>query len=234
LEPDELAGFSLFVGKAGCVACHQGWRFTDEAFHDIGLPSQDKGRGPVLGVSAADHAFKTPSLRERVWSAPYMHDGSLDTFDEVIDHYVERVVQRPTLSADLPQGLDLDDKERSQLVAFLNTLSSDDPPRPASLPAKTMTWGTHAEAVPVSTVSQKDRRFMPAAVILKVGEVLRILNDDTRVHNVRIDGPGKSFNSDAQNPGDTVTVGFDQPGHYDVICGIHPEMRLNVEIAQAR
>jgi cytochrome c peroxidase len=67
-----------------------------------------------------------------------------------------------------------------------------------------------------------------------VGEALRILNDDTRVHNVRLDGPGKSFNSDAQNPGDTVTIGFDQPGHYDIICGIHPEMRLSVEIAQAR
>ncbi|MEE1609773.1 cytochrome c peroxidase [Microvirga sp. CF3016] len=234
LEPDELAGLSLFVGKAGCVACHQGWRFTDEAFHDIGLPSQDKGRGPVLGVSAVDHAFKTPSLRERVWSAPYMHDGSLDTFDDVVDHYAKRVVQRPTLSADLPRKLDLDDKERSQLVAFLNTLSSDDPPRPANLPAKTMVLGTNAQAIPVSTVSQKDRRFTPGAIILKVGEALRILNDDTRVHNVRIDGPGKSFNSDAQNPGDTVTVGFDQPGHYDVICGIHPEMRLSVEIAQAR
>jgi cytochrome c peroxidase len=234
LEPDELAGFSLFVGKAGCVACHQGWRFTDEAFHDIGLPSEDKGRGPVLGVGAVDHAFKTPSLRERIWSAPYMHDGSLNTFDEVVDHYAERVVQRPTLSADLPRKLDLDDKERAQLVTFLNALSSDDPPRPASLPAKAMAWGTNAQAVPVSTVSQKDRRFTPGAVILKVGEALRILNDDTRVHNVRIDGPGKSFNSDAQNPGDTVTVGFDQPGHYDVICGIHPEMRLSVEIAQAR
>jgi len=234
LEPDELAGFALFVGKAGCAACHQGWRFTDEAFHDIGLPGEDKSRGPILGLQAADHAFKTPSLRERVWSAPYMHDGSLATFDDVVDHYARRVVKRPTLSADLPQRIDLSATERAQLVAFLNTLSSDDPPRPASLPAKTMAWGANAEAVPTSSVSQKDRRFTPGAIILKVGEALRILNDDTRVHNVRLDGPGKSFNSDAQNPGDTVTIGFDQPGHYDIICGIHPEMRLSVEIAQAR
>jgi cytochrome c peroxidase len=48
LEPDELTGFSLFVGKAGCVACHQGWRFTDDAFHDIGLPGDDQGRGAIL------------------------------------------------------------------------------------------------------------------------------------------------------------------------------------------
>ncbi|MGO4525724.1 cytochrome c peroxidase [Microvirga sp. 2MCAF35] len=234
LEPDELAGFSLFVGKAGCVACHQGWRFTDEAFHDIGLPSEDKGRGPILGVSAANHAFKTPSLRERVWSAPYMHDGSLATFDDVVAHYAEHVVERPTLSADLPRRIELDNEERAQLVAFLDTLSSDDPPRPASLPTKAMSWGATAEAVPASTVSQKDKRFTPGTIILKLGEALRIVNDDTRVHNVRLDGPGKSFNSDAQNPGDTVTIGFDSPGHYDVICGIHPDMRLSVDVAQAR
>jgi cytochrome c peroxidase len=143
-------------------------------------------------------------------------------------------VKRPTLSADLPQRIDLSATERAQLVAFLNTLSSDDPPRPASLPVKTMAWGANAEAVPTSSVSQKDRRFTPGAIILKVGEALRILNDDTRVHNVRLDGPGKSFNSDAQDPGDTVTIGFDLPGHYDIICGIHPEMRLGVEVAQAR
>ncbi|WP_262030291.1 cytochrome c peroxidase [Microvirga sp. Mcv34] len=234
LEGDELAGFALFVGKAGCVACHQGWRFTDEAFHDIGLPSEDRGRGPVLGVSAANHAFKTPSLRERVWSAPYMHDGSLATFDAVVAHYADHVVQRPTLSADLPRRIELNEQERALLVAFLNTLSSDDPPRPASLPSKAMSWGGDEKAIPTSTVSQKDRRFTPGAIIMKVGEALRIVNDDTRVHNVRLDGPGKSFNSDAQNPGDTVTIGFDGAGHYDVICGIHPEMRLSVEVTQDR
>ena len=120
--------------------------------------------------------------------------------------------------------------ERTQLVAFLNTLSSNDPPRPAGLPPKAMAFGTDAEAVATSTVSQKDRRFTPTSVLLKVGEALRILNDDIRVHNVRLDGPDKSFNSDAQNPGDTVTIGFDRAGRYDVICGIHPEMRLSVTV----
>ena len=230
LEPDEFAGFSLFVGKAGCVSCHQGWRFTDEAFHDIGLPGDDAGRGPILGIDAAGHAFKTPSLRERVWSAPYMHDGSLATFEDVVDHYADRIVKRPTLSADLPQGIALGAGERAQLVAFLNTLSSNDPPRPASLPAKTIAWGAGAQAVVASSVSQKDRRFTPGAVLMRIGEALRILNDDTRTHNVRVDGPGMSFSSDGQNPGDTVTVAFEQPGHYDVICGIHPDMRLSVDV----
>ncbi|MGO4573456.1 cytochrome c peroxidase [Microvirga sp. 2TAF3] len=234
LEPDELAGFTLFVGRAGCVACHQGWRFTDEAFHDIGLPGDDAGRGAILGVKAAEHAFKTPSIRERVWSAPYMHDGSLATFEDVVDHYADKVVQRPTLSADLPRHIALSAKERAQLVAFLNTLSSEDPPRPASLPARTIAWGVRTDAVAASTVSQKDRRFTPDAILMKIGEALRILNDDTRTHNVRVDGQGMSFNSDGQNPGDTVTIGFDKPGHYDVICGIHPDMHLSVDVEAAK
>lgn len=233
LDADEKAGLRLFVGKAGCVSCHMGWRFTDEAFHDIGLPGTDPGRGAVLGVKAAENAFKTPSLRERVWTAPYMHDGSIATFEDVVDHYAGRVVERPTLSADLPRRIDLNPKERAQLVAFLNTLSSEDPPRPASLPARTIALGADVKAVAATTVGQKDRRFTPGAILLKVGQALRIVNDDTRTHNVRIDGPNLSVSSDAQNPGDAITVGFDQPGQYQAICGIHPEMRLAVTVEPA-
>ena len=145
LEPDEIAGLKLFVGKAGCVACHKGWRFTDEAFHDIGLPGGDLGRGDVLELPAANLAFKTPSLRERVWTAPYMHDGSLATLEDVVAHYAGGVVARPTLSADLKRGLNLSGEERAQLVAFLATLSSDDPPRPAAMPARTQTLGLSAD-----------------------------------------------------------------------------------------
>ncbi|MFL4994580.1 MAG: cytochrome c peroxidase [Microvirga sp.] len=234
LEPDELSGLRLFVGKAGCVACHKGWRFTDEAFHDIGLPAgDDRGRGAVLSLPAVDHAFKTPSLRERVWTAPYMHDGSLASFEAVVDHYADHVDQRPSLSADLPRHIALTATERGQLVAFLNTLSSQEPPRPASLPAKAMAIGVPASAVATSMVSQKDRRFSPGAVLLRVGQALRIVNDDSRTHNVRIDGPGMSYSSDAQNPGDTVTIGFDKPGRYEAICGIHPDMHLSVDVKSA-
>ncbi len=230
IDADEKAGLRLFVGKAGCVSCHTGWRFTDEAFHDIGLPGQDPGRGAVLGLKAAGNAFKIPSLRERVWTAPYMHDGSLATFEDVVDHYAERVVERPTLSADLPHRIALSPKERQQLVAFLNTLSSEDPPRPESLPARTIALGADVQAVAATTVGQKDRRFTPGAILLKVGQALKIVNDDTRTHNVRIDGPGLSVSSDAQNPGDAITIGFEQPGQFQAICGIHPDMRLAVTV----
>ena len=77
LRPAEVRGFRLFTGKAGCVLCHVGWRFTDDRFHDIGLPEQDAGRGAVPGGTPGLMAFKTPSLREVAHTAPYMHDGSL-------------------------------------------------------------------------------------------------------------------------------------------------------------
>lgn len=231
LEPNELAGLKLFVGKAGCVACHAGWRFTDEAFHDIGLPGDDPGRGGELKLPAANHAFKTPSLRERVWTAPYMHDGSLAALEDVVAHYVGGVIARPTVSADLKRDLNLSAQERAELVAFLATLSSDDPPRPAALPAKTQTLGApEGPNVATTEVRQRNRQFQPRAVALATGQMLTIVNDDTRTHNIRINDPRLPAVSEAQEPGDRVVLGFPDNGRYQVVCGIHPEMRLDVTV----
>ncbi len=153
LTKSEVAGFALFTGKAQCVKCHSGFAFTDYAFHDVGLPGDDRGRGAVLRLEAAEHAFKTPGLREIGRSAPYMHDGSLATLNDVIRHYVSGVVERPTLSKDLTRGLKLSDAERADLIAFLRTLTSEgEPPLPDKIvPAKS---GPTAPAQQVSTVSQ--------------------------------------------------------------------------------
>jgi cytochrome c peroxidase len=62
----EIKGFHLFTDRARCVVCHSGWAFTDHAFHDIGLPGEDLGRGPIVDVPRVNRAFKTPSLRELV------------------------------------------------------------------------------------------------------------------------------------------------------------------------
>ena len=73
-------GFALFNTKAQCSSCHEGWNFTNDGFQDIGLPSDDVGRGKfVPGVVKMQHAFKTPGLREITRRSPYMHDGSLAT-----------------------------------------------------------------------------------------------------------------------------------------------------------
>ncbi|MBK1698080.1 cytochrome-c peroxidase [Rhodovibrio salinarum] len=117
-------GFRLFNGKANCASCHGGWRLTRGAYHDIGLDDRgDLGRGPVLDVDAANHAFKTPTLRDITRRAPYMHDGRMQTLREVIQHYEGDFVRRETLSADM-QEIDLTDVETAQLIAFLKTLET--------------------------------------------------------------------------------------------------------------
>lgn len=131
LDDQEVAGFRLFTGKAGCVGCHSGWRLTDGRFHDIGLPSDDPGRGAVAGGVPGLKAFKTPSLREIRWTAPYMHDGSKPTLEAVLDHYAGGFTPRAGLSTNMVRGLTLSAGERAALRAFLATLSSPTMPKPA-------------------------------------------------------------------------------------------------------
>jgi cytochrome c peroxidase len=229
LTPGEIAGFRLFTGKAQCVKCHSGFAFTDYAFHDIGLPGDDRGRGAVLRLEAAEHAFKTPGLREIGRSAPYMHDGSLATLDAVVRHYVNGVVERPTLSKDLTRRLDLSDAERADLIAFLGTLTSEGPP---ALPDRIvpMQSGPAGPAVLVSTVSQDDKAFHPTHIALPQGGRLWIVNNDTRTHNVRVFDPALDFDSGAQEPGETVEIDFPAMGSFLVFCGIHPKMELYVDV----
>jgi cytochrome c peroxidase len=131
IEGDEKAiseeakrGFALFNGKAQCSSCHEGWNFTNEGFQDIGLPSKDIGRGEYLpGVIKMQHAFKTPGLREITRRSPFMHDGSLATLEQVVDHYDSGGVERPS-RADLMQPLHLSAQEKTDLVVFLKSLTS--------------------------------------------------------------------------------------------------------------
>lgn len=231
LASGEVAGFRLFTGKAGCSKCHSGFAFTDYAFHDIGLPGEDRGRGAVLQLEAADHAFKTPGLREIGRSAPYMHDGSLQTLEQVIRHYERGIVPRPTLSKDLPARIALTGRERADLIAFLRTLDSDsDPQPPTSIvpgPARVM-----PPAAFVTTATQHEKRFDPTHIALKRGARLWVLNNDTRTHNVRVYDPKLEFDSGAQEPGETVEIAFPQEGEFLVFCGIHPKMELWVDVAR--
>jgi cytochrome c peroxidase len=129
LSPEAQRGFALFEGKANCATCHAGWRFTDDAFHDIGIPGDDLGRGKHLpGIGVAQYAFKTPTLRNVAQRAPYMHDGSEATLADVIELYdLGGRVQRPSLSSEI-RPLRLTPEEKRDLLAFLATLTSDDAP----------------------------------------------------------------------------------------------------------
>jgi cytochrome c peroxidase len=225
----EIEGFRLFVGKAQCSNCHSGWAFTDSAFHDIGLPGEDRGRGAVLRLPAAEYAFKTPGLREIGRSAPYMHDGSLKSLAEVVRHYESGIVARPTLSPDLPRGLKLSPRERTTLVAFLGTLTSERAPQPLS-PVVAASGRSLPPAERVRTVTQSEKSFHPAHVALRAGERLWLLNNDSRTHNVRVFDPALDFDSGAQESGETVEIAFAEPGSYLVFCGIHPKMELTVDV----
>jgi cytochrome c peroxidase len=231
LTAAEVAGFKTFAGKGRCIACHSGFAFTDHGFYDIGLPGSDRGRGKEIDLAAADHAFKTPTLRELAWTAPYMHDGSLATLEEVVRHYERGGVARPTRSKDLPRGLKLTPRERADLVAFLESLSSEAPPQPS-----TEAWvggGQPAKPSPpadTTVVGQAGKLFAPTHVRLKAGQTLTVLNDDTRTHNVRIFDPRLDFNSGAQEPKESVTIRFPAAGTFEAFCGIHPSMRLKVDV----
>ncbi len=117
-------GFQLFAGKAGCAECHSGWSFSDGSFHDIGTGGGDDiGRGRLFPSSRKlRYAFKTPTLRDVARRAPYMHDGSRATLEEVIDLYNKGGVDRPSRS-ELIKPLGLSEADKADLIAFLESLS---------------------------------------------------------------------------------------------------------------
>ena len=123
ISEDAKRGFAVFNTKAGCAQCHSGWNFTDDSFHDIGLDSPDLGRGKLVpDTLKLQHAFKTPGLREIARRAPFAHDGSLPTLEAVVDHYDRGGIERPSRS-DIIKPLRLTAQEKTDLVAFLQTLT---------------------------------------------------------------------------------------------------------------
>ena len=130
IDAEAKRGFELFNGRGNCAACHSGWRFTDDGFHDVGLRSLDRGRAAeVPDVPQLEHAFKTPTLRNIALRAPYMHDGSAATLRDVVAHYDSGFVERPSLSPEM-RRLGLSARETDDLVAFMRTLTSRDDPFP--------------------------------------------------------------------------------------------------------
>jgi cytochrome c peroxidase len=124
-------GFVLFNRDANCFACHSGWRFTDDTFHDIGTTTTDRGRGrEVKDDELMQFAFKTPTLRSVALQPPYMHNGSVPDLHAVVRHYEKGGIDRPSRSP-LLQPIELTEQQRLDLVAFMLTLSSvpeDEPP----------------------------------------------------------------------------------------------------------
>ncbi len=133
-------GLKLFFGKANCSACHTGPNFTDNGFHNIGVSwnakDRDEGRFAISGLEGDKGSFKTPTLREIARTAPYMHDGSMATLEDVVDHYARGGTKNPYLDEEIFR-IKLEEGDKADLVAFMTEgLSSTSYPehQPPKLP----------------------------------------------------------------------------------------------------
>lgn len=124
-------GYALFFGeRVNCAACHVGANLADEKFHNLGIgmdaDKPDLGRYEISKEEKDKGAFKTPTIRNVALSAPYMHDGSLKTLLEVVEHYDKGGTPNEWLS-DKMKKLNLTDQEKQDLVAFMEACTGDFP-----------------------------------------------------------------------------------------------------------
>lgn len=127
MDEAAIRGMALFKGKARCILCHNGPNFTDNQFHNLGVPQEgilkeDLGRYEVTRLERDRGAFKTPTLRSVAETAPYMHDGVFKTLEEVIDFYDRGGGPNPNLDP-LIKPLGLAPEEKADLIAFLKALT---------------------------------------------------------------------------------------------------------------
>ena len=130
----QVRGFNLFRGKAHCYKCHtvNGAKsiFSDEKFHNTGVgvvvddrseTFKDLGRYAITGREVDRAAFKTPGLRGCKFTAPYMHDGSLKTLEDVVDFYIRGGIKNGFLDKEM-KPVRLSPQEKRDLVEFLKAL----------------------------------------------------------------------------------------------------------------
>jgi cytochrome c peroxidase len=115
----EVRGMRVFAGKGECTTCHGGPLLTDNGFHNIGVAGDDPGR--VEAGASPRATFKTPSLRDVARTAPYFHDGSAATLEDVIEHYARGGDPLAKGARDI-HPIELSASEKRELVAFLRSL----------------------------------------------------------------------------------------------------------------
>ena len=132
---DDESDIKATLKKADCTTCHNGSNFTDENFHNLGIgwdasknKFADNGRIEIDAIGAKNvadlGAFKTPTVRDIARTAPYMHDGSLKTLEEVVDHYDKGGTPNGALDKDMKK-LNLTATEKADLVAFMKALTGE-------------------------------------------------------------------------------------------------------------
>jgi len=126
-------GHALYYSeKASCSACHVGANLSDEKYHNLGVgmdkEKPDIGREEISKDAKEKGAFKTPTIRNVAKSAPYMHDGSQKTLEEVVEWYAKGGHPNPSLDEKIKK-LDLSDQDKKDLVAFMIEGCSSDFPK---------------------------------------------------------------------------------------------------------
>lgn len=131
MSESAVRGQELFFSKkVGCSNCHVGANLADEQYHNLGIgmnvDKPDLGRFEVTMVEKDKGAFKTPTIRNVALSAPYMHDGSLRTLEEVVEHYAKGGTPNPWLSDKITK-IDLSPQEKNDLVEFMRACTGSFP-----------------------------------------------------------------------------------------------------------
>ena len=120
----------FFTEKGNCTACHVGANLADEKYHNIGIgmdkPEPDLGRFVVTKDAKDTGAFKTPTVRNVALSAPYMHDGSVATLEEVVEWYDKGGHPNPHLSEKV-RPLKLSAQDKADLVEFMRACTGPTP-----------------------------------------------------------------------------------------------------------
>lgn len=127
---EEANGYDIFFTERGdCFHCHGGALATDNLFHNNGLDANpDNGRFTITNNNSDIGKFKTPTLRNIEFTAPYMHDGRYQTLEEVITFYSYGLQWSPTVdplmkNVEVAGGVNLNQQDMDDLIAFLRTLS---------------------------------------------------------------------------------------------------------------
>lgn len=128
MNESQIRGMKLFFGRVACDACHLGFNFTDGSYVNIGVgmdkPNPDLGRYAVSKREEDRGAFKTPTLRDIEHTGPYMHDGSMKTLEEVVEHYNKGGIRNPQIDQRM-KPLNLSEQDKKDLVAFMKALSGE-------------------------------------------------------------------------------------------------------------
>lgn len=130
LTAQEKRGFLLFNDetKADCFHCHNlsGAFMSDFLFHHNGHQSSDPGLGHITNNPEDNGKFRTPTLRNLVFTPPYMHDGRFATLEEVVEFYNSGAIRSYPADPFITKhtnGLGLTTEEKADLVAFLKTMT---------------------------------------------------------------------------------------------------------------